>query len=205
MEGIIIITLFCLQLISFFLIVILFAKLNKFKELERKQQQTVEEMDAALGAYLMEMKEENERFIQKLSTIPKPEKESKVNSNVPSHMHNQPKEQINSVKKFVSPSTASTVYKTNIEKQTQFEEATFLTSKPTVTEKIQQEIMPANAHIETVNDRVIAQVEELPQAKELNDEEKIVAMYKAGSSIEEIAKNLNKGKTEVELLIKFHT
>ena len=35
-------------------------------------------------------------------------------------------------------------------------------------------------------------------------ERKVVAMYQAGKTIEEIAKETQKGKTEIELLIKFH-
>lgn len=191
MDGIIIIALVCLQLISFFFIVILFAKLNKFKELERKQEQIVEEMDAALGAYLMEMKEENKRLIEQLATLPKQEKlaKSKVESSI------QPKlqAQVQQVPNFVSPTAASSVYKTNIEKQTQLEESAMLTPNSTVVETTKLELAST--------EKVAAQQDDLVQVKALSYEEMVLEMYKEGKSIEEIAKNLDKGKTEIELLL----
>lgn len=44
-----IITLFVIQLITIFVIVLLFSKISKFKELEIRQNQLVEEMDNAIG------------------------------------------------------------------------------------------------------------------------------------------------------------
>lgn len=199
MDGIIIIALISLQLVSFFFIIILFAKLNKFKELERKQEQIVTEMDAALGAYLMEMKEENDRFIQQLATIPKPEKVVTAETNAELSMKPKVHVPVQPVPKFVSPTVASTVYKTNIEKQSELEEAALLTPNSTVVAAEAEEKQATGA-----GQAPIPQ-EELTQVKELSFEEMVVEMYKDGQTIEDIAKNLDKGKTEIELLIKFHT
>lgn len=195
----IIVILVCLQLVSFFFIIILFAKLNKFKELERKQEQIVTEMDAALGAYLMEMKEENDRFIQQLATIPKPEKVVTAEANAELSMKPKVHVPVQPVPKFVSPTVASTVYKTNIEKQSELEEAALLTPNSTVVAAEAEEKQATGA-----GQAPIPQ-EELTQVKELSFEEMVVEMYKDGQTIEDIAKNLDKGKTEIELLIKFHT
>lgn len=197
MDGIIIIALVCLQLVSFFFIVILFAKLNKFKELERKQEQIVEEMDAALGAYLMEMKEENERLIEQLSTLPKQDKAAKAKMKVESSVQPKVPVQVQQVPKFVTPTAASSVYKTNIEKQTHLEESALLTPNSTVVETNKVELA-------STNEKVAAQQDDLVQVKALSYEEMVLEMYRGGQSIEEIAKNLDKGKTEIELLIKFH-
>lgn len=199
MDGMIIVILVCLQLVSFFFIIILFAKLNKFKELERKQEQIVTEMDAALGAYLMEMKEENDRFIQQLATIPKPEKVVTAEANAELSMKPKVHVPVQPVPKFVSPTVASTVYKTNIEKQSELEEAALLTPNSTVVAAEAEEKQATGA-----GQAPIPQ-EELTQVKELSFEEMVVEMYKDGQTIEDIAKNLDKGKTEIELLIKFHT
>jgi len=195
MEGIIIIALFSLQLISFFFIVILFAKLNKFKELEKKQEQIVEEMDAALGAYLMEMKEENDRLIEQLSTIPKPAKDAEQKVQPP----------LAQVPNFVSSTAASTVYKKNIEKQTQLEEASMLTPNSTFVEPQAGQAVKGEPIVAISGEQAVDESEQLEEVKEHTYEENVVKMYKAGKSVEEIAKNLNKGKTEIELLIKFHT
>lgn len=194
MDGVIIIALISLQLVSFFFIVILFAKLNKFKDLEQKQEKIAEEMDSALAAYLMEMKEENDRLIKQLSAIPKQEKEAKSKAGF------QAKGQTpgQSVPKLVSPTTATSVYKTNIEKQKQIEET---------------ELLTPNSNIVELKGRGSQQKEKLGQPfvqqgeiqVELTYEEKVVEMYRAGKSVEEIAKAMDKGKTEIELLIKFHT
>ncbi|MET0786163.1 MAG: hypothetical protein ABWY25_05605, partial [Paenisporosarcina sp.] len=40
--------------------------------------------------------------------------------------------------------------------------------------------------------------------KELPLQDQVAALSKAGKSVEEIAKLLEKGKTEIELMIKFH-
>lgn len=198
MDGVIIIALISLQLVSFFFIVILFAKLNKFKDLEQKQEKIAEEMDSALAAYLMEMKEENDRLIKQLSAIPKQEKEAKSKAKAEAGFQEKGQTPGQSVPKLVSPTTATSVYKTNIEKQKQIEET---------------ELLTPNSNIVELKGRGSQQKEKLGQPfvqqgeiqVELTYEEKVVEMYRAGKSVEEIAKAMDKGKTEIELLIKFHT
>ncbi len=50
------------------------------------------------------------------------------------------------------------------------------------------------------------QPENIPvdETVELTLESRVLHLYKNGKTIEEIAKQLNKGKTEIELIIKFH-
>ena len=69
MVSIILVVLFICQLLSFFLIMILNSKLAKFKDLEARQEKVIREMDDAIGAYLMEMKEENNRLIEELTAV----------------------------------------------------------------------------------------------------------------------------------------
>ena len=66
----IIVALVVLQLLSFYFIILLNMKLSKFKDLERKQEQLMREMDDAVGVYLLEMREENNRLIEELSKQP---------------------------------------------------------------------------------------------------------------------------------------
>ncbi len=56
-----IITLFLIQLIMIFVIIILNSKISKFKDLEIRQNQLIEEMDNTISVYLLEMKDENDR------------------------------------------------------------------------------------------------------------------------------------------------
>jgi len=194
MEGILIIVLFILQLISFFLIVLLNAKLNKYKHLEVKQNQLMDEMDNAIGAYLMEMKEENDRLIQELSSIPKPIKE---NHQTESLNQANPTIQQKVKPKIVSPTVASNVYKSNIQKQAQIEEEQILSKNNN-----SNEMKTAASQNEILNE--IKDLSHEVEKKEMSFEEIVLSMYRDGHTVDQIAKQLNRGKTEIELLIKFH-
>ena len=183
MELILIAALFMLQLLSFFWIAMLNTKLAKYKGLEQKQQKLIEEMDNSIGAYLLEMKEENDRLIDEL-------KASSTQQAVPQHMlqNNEGERSLRVGEPLpvaplksemvgrVPKTVVASVYERNIESQsTSFE---------------QQKV---NA--------ILKQVEEKPQV--LTFEQKVKKMYDEGQTIEQIAKNTNKGKTEIELLLKF--
>ena len=64
MQTVFLLFLFILQLISFYFMALLYMRLSKFNNLEKKQEKLMAEMDDAIGAYLSELKEENERLIQ---------------------------------------------------------------------------------------------------------------------------------------------
>ena len=179
MKGILIIVLFILQLISFFLIVLLNAKLNKYKHLEVKQNQLMDEMDNAIGAYLMEMKEENDRLIQELSSIPKPIKE---NHQTESLNQANPTTQQKVKPKIVSPTVASNVYKSNIQKQAQIEEEQILS-------KNNNSMKTAASQNEILNE-----IKDLPhevEKKEMSYEE--FREEAAARSAEIIINTINKG------------
>ncbi|WP_088005951.1 DUF6115 domain-containing protein [Indiicoccus explosivorum] len=63
-----VIILFSMQALSFYLIVLLLLKNSRIKELEQRQEQIVEEMEYSLTAYLIEIKEENDRLLDRLET-----------------------------------------------------------------------------------------------------------------------------------------
>lgn len=74
MTTALIVMLFLIQLITIFAIVILNSKLSKFNDLEKRQNELVNEMDNAISVYLMEMREENDRLINELKKQPVPQK-----------------------------------------------------------------------------------------------------------------------------------
>lgn len=173
--------LFIIQLISIFVIILLYSKLAKFKDLEVRQDRIVREMDDAIGGYLLEMREENDRFIQALQTAPV-----------------QP-----AVKKpavFTEPIQAPTP---EINPQT-------VESLLTETRTVVPKMVAANVY----NKHKAQQVEPEPileQLAEVNEqielpsfEQEVLVYHKQGLSIEDIAKKTQRGKTEIELLIKFH-
>ena len=68
MVTALIITLFLIQLIMIFVMILLNSKISRFKDLELRQNQLIEEMDNTISVYLLEMKEENDRLIEELKS-----------------------------------------------------------------------------------------------------------------------------------------
>ena len=66
MISIILVVLFILQIISFYFIVLLNSKVNKFKEIENKQEQVLVEIEDSFSAYIAEIKDENDRLLHEL-------------------------------------------------------------------------------------------------------------------------------------------
>jgi hypothetical protein len=164
---------FLLNIISLFAIVILYTRQNRFIDLEKKQGRMVQEMEETISTYLIEMKEENEAFMNSMNRNNHEQKtgnqsESKEAPSPPAeNMGLQATKRMNASKAYRKPAAI------NEENDGENDWAPLLP----VEERIHQE--------DTVVDRVIA-------------------MQKDGLSIEEIAKRLGKGKTEIELLLKFN-
>jgi hypothetical protein len=156
MSGLFFAFLFILQLVSFFLIAILNARLSKLQDVERKQQVLMKEMDDAVSAYLFEIKDENNRLLKELSRRPSSYEGIEVQSQSPQdELH------------FSSRSTVSKTKVANLYKQT---------------------LNIADSEVTTIPITLKEQVDNL---------------YSQGKSIEQIAKQLEKGKTEIELMLKF--
>ncbi len=194
MVSIILAVLFISQLLSFFFIILLNSKLAKFKDLEQRQERITKELDDAIGLYLMEMKEENDRLIQELTAVKQPSVEEKrfaeeengdqliENSVASSEPDLLPESNAAQQRKYVPLAFAANAY--NKQKQHDANE-----DKPA--EQKLEKALPVKKQEE--------------QAYLTSFDEEVVEMYRAGKTIEEIAKKTQKGKTEIELLLKFHT
>ena len=206
MTNIVLVILFIAQLVSFACIALLNSKIAKFTMIEQNQESLMREMEDTFSVYLIEMKEENDRLIQELSHVKEMNAESKSkstrkkpNAKKIHELHPQLEdsalnlsalkdetptvpvttqlEQVIEPKKMVAKAFAANAYKKNASP-----------SSPTaiVAEKVVQ------AKIEPVDEVLVT------------FEQQVVNYYKDGLSIEEIAKKTQKGRTEIELLIKFH-
>ena len=192
--GILIVILFVLQLLSFCFIVILNLKLSKFKTLELKQERLMREMDDAVGAYLLEMHEENNRLIDELTKQKKPEKATK------SLYDDEP---------FVSKDDLavnnSPLFKDKIvqEDLTNVEiEMRTLIPKNVVAKAYAKQKDSTIQPSPIAPKKVVEQAVSLELEKPLTYEEQVVKLSREGQSAEQIAKTLQKGKTEIELLLK---
>ncbi|MCX8002786.1 MAG: hypothetical protein N2661_09420 [Anoxybacillus mongoliensis] len=136
---------FVLHGISLFLIILLSLKWVKIKEMEKEQAELIREMEAMMTTYLMQFKEENERFVKQItsSTVRQPSRSLR--------------------KEQMSPPVEHVVDRIELSSTTPKEEQSleWLVSEAL---KLQQQ----------------------------------------GKTIDEIAKMLKRGKTEMELLLKFH-
>lgn len=169
------------QIICFYFFVLLNVKITKFNDLEVRQDRLIREMDDAIAAYLLEMRDENDRLIQELSTIEKIDNQNKKNmvnmiSNTKENnvANLEGKEMTLEPKTFIPKNIATNAY--NRHK---------IDSKQQKTSKKLAETNVTNTQNESFESRVIN-------------------LHSEGKTIEEIAKITQKGKTEIELLLKFH-
>lgn len=112
MTSILIIFLFILQMISFYIISLLNAKLGKLQDIERKQEQILKEIDDSFGAYIAEIKDENNRLLEELEQKDK-RVSSPINEVVASETTNSEDLPFDLPKTFVSKKIAANRYSTN--------------------------------------------------------------------------------------------
>ena len=190
MMTVMIIALVIMQLVSFYFIILLNGKIAKFKDLEIRQDKLIREMDDSISMYLVEMKEENDRFIQQLSTV-------KVEpARMASTVEEMPKEIVSTesapvataaveeIRPFVPKTHASKAYGQQV--------------KIHVDKLEPEDVLIGKAK----SKQTIAPTEQKAGLQPF--EQQVVDLHRAGKSADEIAKQLQKGKTEIELLIKFH-
>ncbi len=140
---------FVLHGISLFLIILLSLKWVKIKETEREQAELIREMETMMTTYLMQFKEENERFVKQITSSAVRQKKRET---PPSLREEQPSLPIDDVVDRIELSTTT----------------------PNGEESL---------------DSLVSEALKLQQQ---------------GKTIDEIAKILKRGKTEMELLLKFH-
>ena len=157
MSGVLLTFLFILQVVSFFLIAILFTRLSNSQDIEKQHERFMKEMEDAVSAYLFEIKDENNRLIEELAST-------------------------NEVSKKSIDETRSSV-----------EEVSF-TPRSTV----------SKSAVAKLYQKTSSGKESVRMDKEISIQDQVVTLSNAGKTIEEIAKLLGKGKTEIELMLKFH-
>lgn len=200
MTTALIITLFIIQLITIFVIVILNSKLSKFHDLEKRQNELVNEMDNAISVYLMEMREENDRLINELKKPVDTLNKARISSEVPIHtVTEQPVMKQMETLQYHSDSIKQE------EQQTEIQPRKFVPVKQAANAYNKQKNEPIEELEETTS--IEAQLfsnEDSNETKQPTFEQQVVEHYRNGKSIEEIAKMMQRGKTEIELLVKFH-
>ncbi|RFU68885.1 hypothetical protein [Bacillus sp. V59.32b] len=218
MNAFIIFILFLLNILTIFAVIILFLRQNRLMATERNQKEAMAEIEELMSAFVMEMKEENELLLEKLHRPDLLEKQAaKETATKAPYRPSATMEPIPPATEKLNPPAVGKVSKSVVvsayknqkpldetEKSTGYEPAG-LTERP---DKIdisapgdrpdQPDVMeetPKNNFKETLIKAVNSSPQSLTQD--------VFEMHDQGMTTEEIAKKLNKGKTEIELLLKF--
>lgn len=194
MSALILFVLFLINILTIFAVIVLYVRQGNFSKLEKQQQSIISEMEDVLAAHLIEMQAENNELIQHVQRISK--KASKEQGE-------RATDSIKSESTAASPYPAPNPYRT----------ATPLDSLElpiTVQDKL--ELSPysgksaenvAKVKEESFRETLDKEIKNNTQAP-LSLVEEVVQLSSKGHSIEEIARTLKKGKTEIELLLRFN-
>ncbi|QFT88892.1 hypothetical protein FIU87_09555 [Bacillus sp. THAF10] len=147
---------FILILLVILFTIILYSKFSNVQRLEQEYRQLLSEAEESISGFIMELKEENDRFLKNM-TNKNGEREVSNEKNTSQHFH-------------------------------EIEENLTLTD---VTELLSEN-----------NNELNKEPKEM-SFEELSLKEQAILLRERGYSIEETARKLNKGKTEIELLLKF--
>ncbi|WP_186577446.1 DUF6115 domain-containing protein [Aquibacillus kalidii] len=158
---------FLLHILAFTLIRTMKEKVQNFEEIDRKQKQNIKEMEDLLAVYLLEIREENDKFIDSIQ---------QGTPLYPNH----------SQQKDTSIESARPVMD---KKQNNAEQYPIPQQKDKVKKNVEYVPPLENMEQDTV---------------EQSQSGKVFALFDQGESPEAIAKKLGLGRTEVELLLKFH-
>lgn len=164
---------FLLHLVTIFVIILLSMKVSSMKELSVKQEELQKEIEDVFSSYILEMKEENEKLLHAIQ-------QKKAHPAPPSAEPAKP-----AIKQAAQPKPSSKavsrVYQIN---QKASEQPRSTSSSPSTDD--------FTAPLSKGNEQFVQSLAS-----------KALEYEKEGYTIEQIAQKLNKGKTEIELLLKF--
>lgn len=183
-----------LNVAAIFAIILLYLRQNRLVEAEKKQDKIIKEIEEIFSAYLFELKEENDKFIQlmttttiqeqpsnKMAAIDATEKKTvsvKTADEKPAPEANEGNEMQQRLGKGISYHAARKAYQQN---------------------RGQTSAVPDNG-VELTEVDPKENKEEVIQSSPIDQ---VPQMTNQGMTIEEIARKMDKGKTEIELLLKF--
>ncbi|WP_163101530.1 hypothetical protein [Peribacillus alkalitolerans] len=203
-----------LNLVSIFAIIILYQRQNRLVQAENNQQMMIRELEDILQSFLLEMKDDNERFMSQFQKTPKMKKSS-VSTNSPNPFFEESRnENISNLTGFEDNSPLSKKQKPNLvlnnykknnnlidDDGIGFSDKLFSQEdKVELSNSLKSSEKKKVSHFQ---DSFKEQLSKHHVMKSLTIQEQIDELMEKGMSIEQIAKKLNKGKTEIELLLKF--
>ena len=205
MSAFFIFLLFVLNMFTIFAIIVLYLRQNRLSKLEKDQKAIIGEMEQLLSGYLMEMKEDNETLVKAInnSVAMNPEHGQKGQEHGSIKETKEEKQEQNILLEYKVGSRAA-AKKQAINAYKIMPEENEANALPV---KVEDKLELASAATSPQNQGKPAGMEfsDMLQAS-LNERslnEKVDMLADQGHSVEEIAKKLGRGQTEIELLLKF--
>ncbi|MFC3882547.1 hypothetical protein ACFOU2_03230 [Bacillus songklensis] len=175
---------FVLHGLSLLSIVVLYTRLSRLKEMEQKQSAMMKEIEEVVSSYLMEMKEQNDEFIQKFQQI-------KRSQSPKLKIKKTPEKERSAFEDVSIPTDQDFQHLLRAQVQENQSEANH--GRPLIrNNKIQE------------NDHLLLEQINIKDLTPQQIKKMAISLQKEGLTIEEIAKYLHRGKTEIELLLVFN-
>lgn len=193
-------------------IINLYLRQNRLVEVEQKLTKSLKEMESIISSYLFEMKDENELFIKKLQQIDLKQGKKKQNTSI------EVKEQQYSVERLLDDELQTDVepivekgHSTRRRAIDTYKSVNYKSDKKIATEAVNDKpsfdetLKNAQRNVDEP-----ANIEDLITYAHLKDSyekdvpvyDQIIQLQKDGLTLDEIAKKMSKGKTEIELILK---
>ncbi|MEK3855087.1 DUF6115 domain-containing protein [Cytobacillus sp. FSL H8-0458] len=182
-----------LNIVALLAIILLYLRQNKLMDAEKRQEKVLIEMEEVISSYLVHMKEENDDFISKFSQINANNDSTIKEKSIPVNMNRKNDQDIAKADEQSMPLARASIYQASKAYKQNLREA-----EDRLSEKGN---LLSLKEIKTVTESDSSQPikEEIPSS--IDDQ--VFILKKQGMSAVDIAKKLGKGKTEVELMLKF--
>ncbi|WP_243289852.1 hypothetical protein [Bacillus sp. FJAT-47783] len=167
---------FILHIVTIYGLVVLYVKYQSVKQLEQSQKQLLQQTEEALSLFLLEVKDENEKFLQSM--------EERIDNNI---------KQDDKIKVEETPFIYSKQKEESHHEQVKNHKAT------EIPEHLQSLLQKKDEDVLEMNHKQDDDSNDLDG----DIQKQVMDLKKIGYTIEEIAQQLKVGKTEIELFIKF--
>ncbi|MGM7681674.1 hypothetical protein ACSVDA_05905 [Cytobacillus sp. Hm23] len=199
MNPLLAILYFLLLAVAFWLIIILYLRLSRLHEVEKKQERMIKDLESVIASFVVEMKEQNDQFLNRVQAVKSEEQPSSPTAGEPTLT--------NEVQQYVDNQTNMKVNNVKIEQGN-----SPIYDIDTLSNEDIKDLLPdyrnnGYENVKQTNRNDIKSHNQEPVMggeKKQTFKDKVLDLRSQGYGIEEIAKQLNKGKTEIELLLKFN-
>jgi hypothetical protein len=173
---------------AIFAIILLYLRQNRLVETEKKQGKIINEIEEVFSAYLFELKEENDKFLELMTKTKVQNQSGDKETAALEASEKEPEKSSDHIAQEKQPSRLG-------------KGITYHAAR----KAYQQNREQVSPDLDLPEDDIIAveSQENNVELKQLSFIDQVLYMKKQGLTIEEIAKDLDKGKTEIELLLKF--